>query len=162
MLFSSPTSILVLLALSASADAITGRVHQVKNPKGRHSGMHMTYNMYKKYNIKVPDMLMAAVKAAAVNTGSVPAVPNDQFDDAYIEPVTIDNQLVHLDFDTGSADLWVFSTYLPAGQVNGQTLFNNNTSPNWMNMPGETWSIKYGDGSSSGGFVGAGELHSPE
>jgi hypothetical protein len=68
-----------------------------------------------KYGKVVPQSLQAAAENNAAvhadtNTGSDPAVPTDQYDTAYLSPVTIGSSTLHLEFDTGSADLWVFSS----------------------------------------------------
>jgi hypothetical protein len=64
----------------------------------------------RKYGKAVPESLIAAAENSAVvrvedDTGTDPAVPNDQYDSAYLSPVTVGSNTVHLDFDTGSADL---------------------------------------------------------
>lgn len=53
-----------------------------------------------KYGATVPQN----VKAAAVN-GSVVTTPESN-DEAYLTPVTAGDSTLHLDFDTGSADLY--------------------------------------------------------
>lgn len=63
-----------------------------------------------------------------------------------------------LDFDTGSADLWLWSTELPAAtQQSGgssHTIFNPSESSTFKTQSGSTWNISYGDGSSASGDVG--------
>lgn len=54
-----------------------------------------------KYKVSVPGNI-----AAAAETGSVTASP-EQYDAVYLCPVTIGGQTLNLDFDTGSADLYV-------------------------------------------------------
>jgi aspergillopepsin I len=58
---------------------------------------------YKKFNVAVPADVAAA---AAADDGSVAANP-EQYDAEYLSPVTIGGQTLNLDFDTGSADLFV-------------------------------------------------------
>ena len=53
-----------------------------------------------------PAVKAAASKAAATDDGTVAASP-EQFDQAYLEPVSIGGQTLNLDFDTGSSDLYV-------------------------------------------------------
>jgi hypothetical protein len=65
---------------------------------------------FRKYGVDIPEGLIFAVDTkkvsqASADTGSDPAVPNDAYDSAYLSPVTIGDNTVHLDFDTGSADL---------------------------------------------------------
>ncbi|KAK4162579.1 aspartic peptidase domain-containing protein [Cladorrhinum sp. PSN259] len=49
-----------------------------------------------------------------------------------------------LDFDTGSADLWV-----------RPEIFKNDNSTTFKLLDGKSWKIQYGDGSSASGFVGS-------
>jgi len=83
----------------------------------------------------------------------VSATPSP-YNSEYYCPVSIDGQTLNLDFDTGSADLWVFSTSLPAAQQSGHTLFNPATSANFKALAGYTWDISYVDGSGASGTVG--------
>src|SRR3569833_2359465 len=84
----------------------------------------------------------------------VAAVPQ-MFDSEYLAQVSIGTppQVLNLDFDTGSSDLWVFSTETPRAQQKGQKEFNIAASSTARRLQGATWSIKYGDGSSSSGDV---------
>jgi hypothetical protein len=63
----------------------------------------------RKYGKPVPQSLLdAAANTATVHIdsqGSVPAVPGDSYDSSYLSPVTVGSKTLHLDFDTGSADL---------------------------------------------------------
>lgn len=110
---------------------------------------------YKKFNKPIPKDLADAVSRAQKRaTGSVDNVPQ-QYDSEYLSAVQIGTpaQTLNLDFDTGSSDLWVFSTQTPSNEVNGQTLYNPNSSSSAQLLQGETWSITYGDQSSSSGDV---------
>lgn len=61
---------------------------------------------------------------------------------------------MNMDFDTGSADLWVFNTQLKADAQRGHTLYKPQQSTTFRGMPGASWSIAYGDGSGAAGNVG--------
>ena len=107
-----------------------------------------TYQKYARLGAVAPADVLAA--AAAQQTGEVAAVPQ-QFDQAYLSPVTLGNSQLNLDFDTGSADLWVFSTDSPASQSAGHAKYNPSISG--KRIAGSTWSITYGDQSGASGIV---------
>ncbi|KAL2037093.1 hypothetical protein N7G274_010220 [Stereocaulon virgatum] len=109
--------------------------------------------VYGKFDKTAPANVSSAASAAAgSDDGTVPADP-EQFDQAYLEAVTIGGQTLNLDFDTGSSDLWVFSSELPASEQANHAIYNPANSGTSKKLPGETWSIKYGDGSSASGDV---------
>jgi len=57
--------------------------------------------------------------------------------------------------DTGSADFWIFSTYLQSENgASNHTLYDPTKSSNFQSAPGETFNITYGDGSGARGIVG--------
>lgn len=88
--------------------------------------------------------------------GEVPA-EDEQNDSEYLCAVTIGTpgQTFKLDFDTGSADLWVWSTELPKStSTAGHTIFDPSKSSTFKNSSGSTWKISYGDSSSASGTVG--------
>ncbi|KAF2124324.1 aspergillopepsin A precursor [Dothidotthia symphoricarpi CBS 119687] len=93
--------------------------------------------------------------------GEVPA-EDIQNDSLYLCEVGIGTpeQKLYLDFDTGSSDLWVWSTELPkkilsgANPQNQQVAFDPSKSSTFKKLSGETWKISYGDSSSASGDVG--------
>jgi len=92
-------------------------------------------------------------KAGGTSEAEVPA--NDvQNDLEYVVPVTIGTPGVtlNLDFDTGSSDLWVWSSETTQ-QSSGHTVYNPKNSSTAKALAGATWSISYGDGSSASGNV---------
>jgi aspergillopepsin I len=136
---------------------------QARNPQYRFNGARSVYRTYLKYGVPVPDYLIKAVAHTDAlhsdekrATGSAPAAPiDDEFDTAYVTPVTIGTppQTLNLDFDTGSSDLWVFSSLTPASQIRGQEIYAPNKSSTAKLLGDHTWSITYGDGSASRGNV---------
>ncbi len=94
-----------------------------------------------------------AVSAATNGSGMVTATPVDG-DLEYLAPISIGGQTIVMDFDTGSSDLWVFNTGLPAADQMGHTNFNPETSATFELMPGASFAISYGDGSMAAGKVG--------
>ncbi|KAF2458489.1 aspartic peptidase domain-containing protein [Lineolata rhizophorae] len=98
-------------------------------------------------------------------TGEVPT-DDQQNDVMYLSEVTIGTppQKMSLDFDTGSADLWVWSTELPQnvqeqGKSSGHNMFDPKASSSFKAMPDASWQIQYGDQSSASGTVGTDTLH---
>lgn len=63
-------------------------------------------------------------------------------------------QTLLLNFDTGSSDLWVFSTDLPVNERQKQILYNPASSRSAVAVPSNTWNITYADESGAAGFVG--------
>ncbi|KAL9603976.1 MAG: hypothetical protein Q9179_002004 [Wetmoreana sp. 5 TL-2023] len=85
----------------------------------------------------------------------VPA-EDQQNDSLYLSTVTIGTppQTFKLDFDTGSADLWVFSTALAKSLTQGHNVYDPKKSSTFKDTSGSTWKISYGDGSNASGTVG--------
>ncbi|EEA24041.1 hypothetical protein TMatcc_007116 [Talaromyces marneffei ATCC 18224] len=95
--------------------------------------------------------------------GDVPA-DDVQNDTMYLAQVGIGTpaQTLKLDFDSGSADLWVWSTELPSSTQSsgsGHTIFDPSKSSSWNSSSGQKWQISYGDGSSASGDVGTDTLN---
>lgn len=87
--------------------------------------------------------------------GGATTVANSKNDDMeYICEIDVGGQKMRLNFDTGSSDLWLYSTYQPAiQQINHQVYNVKKSNSGGMRLPGGTWNISYGDGSSAGGVV---------
>jgi hypothetical protein len=99
----------------------------------------------------------AATAAASTGntngTGIVTATP-EAGDVEYLSPITVGGQTMNMDFDSGSSDLWMFSTQLSTASQTGHTNFNPQKSTTFALMQGATFSISYGDGSGAAGNVG--------
>jgi hypothetical protein len=116
-----------------------------------------------KFGQTVPDDLAATIKAWKISrrellakrtNGSAVTTP-EQSDIEYLTPVSIGTpaQTLNLDFDSGSSDLWVFSSETSSSDVSGQAQYNPSSSSTSKEISGATWDISYGDGSSSSGNV---------
>ncbi|KAM7202194.1 Aspartic peptidase domain containing protein [Rhypophila sp. PSN 637] len=136
-------------------------VSQIRNPHFAPYGPAQLAKIYRKYGVPIPENLNAAIKRYRQSrgferrsTGTVDAVP-EASDVEFLSPVYIGTpaQILNVDFDTGSSDFWVFSTETDPNQVAGQILYDPNQSSSAQKMEGATWSILYGDGSSSSGEV---------
>ncbi|KAJ7616065.1 acid protease [Roridomyces roridus] len=88
-------------------------------------------------------------------SGDVPAESVQNGAAEYIVPVKIGTPGVtlHLDFDTGSSDLWVWSSELTRVSTSGHTVYNPSKSSTAAKQSSSTWNISYGDGSSASGNV---------
>ncbi|EMC92240.1 hypothetical protein BAUCODRAFT_38264 [Baudoinia panamericana UAMH 10762] len=142
------------IAMAAPADIYrrdTFQIEQVSTGQVLKSGpiaMMKTYSKYAKVGASAPvDVVNAATNAS--QSGEVAANP-EQYDESYLCPVQVGQTTLNLDFDTGSADLWVFSTLTPKSESTGHSLYNPSTG---TKKSGYTWDISYGDGSGASGTV---------
>lgn len=149
----------------------TASLKQVRNVaynnKVRHGAVALE-KAYLKYNIAVPDEISTAVSRIRASlastlaelgldkkdTGSAVTTPED-YDVEYLTPVQIGTpaQNLNLNIDTGSSDMWVYSSETPSSEVSGQAVYDPSVSNTSEKQSGESWSISYGDGSSSSGDV---------
>ncbi|KAJ4359527.1 uncharacterized protein N0V89_000082 [Didymosphaeria variabile] len=129
---------------------------------GRTGGrMRSHYVLAKKHH---PSSSQGATGTGAQTSGTEGEVPAEdiQNDSLYLCEVGVGTpeQKLYLDFDTGSSDLWVWSTELPksilsgANKNNQQVAFDATKSSTFKKLSGETWKISYGDSSSASGDVG--------
>jgi aspergillopepsin I len=132
---------------------------QVRNTNFVRNGPVQLAKIYNKYGAPLPTDLKAAVarfrsETKKRTTGSAETDP-EQNDVEYLTAVSIGTpaQVLNLDIDTGSSDLWVFSSETAKSDVQGQTIYDPNKSSTAQKLEGYTWQISYGDGSSSSGDV---------
>lgn len=156
------------------------KVDRVRNLNFKgHNGPRELMKAYAKYSMPVPQGLLDAIAAQgkpefksqsvgeskisaqdpatnsskAAGDGLVTATP-EAGDVEYLSPVTIGGQTLNLDFDTGSSDLWIFSTMLPQNVQAGHTNFDPAKSTTFKQAQGLSFKIRYGDGSGASGVVG--------
>ncbi|KAF4338680.1 aspartic ase precursor [Fusarium beomiforme] len=158
------TASLAFASIALGAPAAQNKeftVEQVKNPKFVKSGPIALAHAYAKHGVPIPEGLKKAAKAARPpkshskrqnGSGSATTTPADE-DVEWLTPVQIGTpaQTFNLDFDTGSSDLWVFSTETTGSS--GHDEYNPAKSSTAKKLSGATWKISYGDGSSSSGDV---------
>lgn len=129
----------------ANLDAGRVSLKQVRNPNYNFVGPLSVKKTYLKYGKPVPDWLEAAVTNLTAGldldfskraTGSATTTPIDNLDDAYVTPVQIGTpaQTLNLDFDTGSSDLWVFSSETPANEYATSVPDTTNASLFYANL----------------------------
>ncbi|KAI9710744.1 MAG: Type I transmembrane sorting receptor [Bogoriella megaspora] len=122
-----------------------------QNQSGRtllRSGPITVQKTFKKFGKAVPEHVAAAA-AAAAQQGAVTTTP-EQYDSEYLTPVTVGGTTLNLDIDTGSSDLWVYSSQLPANERTGHAYYTVSSS---KVLSGQRWQISYGDGSGAAGNV---------
>ncbi|KAG6000305.1 hypothetical protein E4U21_005613 [Claviceps maximensis] len=143
-------------------------LHQIENKHfaGRDGAMAFI-RAHMKYAQKLPDSVLVAVNAnpqlrikfaTAVQdgkTGTVESHPAPGADSEYAVVVGIGTppQSVPLNLDTGSADFWTFSSDTDPQMVMGQALYNHSLSSTSKLLEGNSWSVRYGDGTGASGLV---------
>ncbi|KAI6377314.1 hypothetical protein MCOR25_002570 [Pyricularia grisea] len=147
------------LAVATPVDTKVGTLtlNQARNPNFvTKSGVHAMAKVFRKYGKPLPENLAAALANTTVTRrdGSVTTTPESD-DTEYLTPVQIGTPAVtlNLDFDTGSSDLWVFSSDLSASLRSGHSYYTPSKSSTSSKLSGQTWSIQYGDGSGASGNV---------
>lgn len=173
MLYLSAAALLTLLLTGASAapglkkhakrDAFT--VHQVEAKNAYRLPAPVAQRRdHLKYNAQVPDYIDEAANTAIKAVRSVDVSGGDggggetgsttatsvKGDKLYLAPVIIGGKTLNLEFDTGSSDLWVFSSLQPPEQLTGHSYFDVSSG---TVLPGENWTQNYQEGSSASGLV---------
>ena len=153
---------LTILDASAAPAALEKRSFRIDreltgNVRTRNGVAEMA-RAYRKYGWAVPETMNTAVinatnRATSNQAGGTQATP-EEGDAEFLSPVKIGGQTLMMDFDTGSADLWVFNTQLPAAKTAGHSVYDPKKSTTFKSMPGSTFKISYGDSSGAAGNVG--------
>ncbi|KAH7390241.1 putative endothiapepsin [Cadophora sp. MPI-SDFR-AT-0126] len=126
----------------------------VHNANFQRNGTAAMLKAYAKHHL-TPTKEMPAEFLAALQKrqdGSATAFPSDGVE--YLVTTSVGGQSLDLDFDTGSADLWVFSSQLSASSKSGHHIYTSSSSSTYKALSGYTWDISYADGSGASGNVG--------
>ncbi|KAL8959358.1 MAG: hypothetical protein Q9193_003765 [Seirophora villosa] len=124
-------------------------IHESVPKPFKKSGPAAILSAYRKYNGTPQEDV---VRAAAKNDGTAMVGPT-HWDPEFLTSVTIGGQVVNLEFDTASSDLWCFSSDLPESVSSGHSLYNPSLSSTSEPRGGFKWSIAYGDISGASGTV---------
>ncbi|KAL1862506.1 hypothetical protein VTK73DRAFT_6770 [Phialemonium thermophilum] len=129
-------------------------VHAVPNPHYKVDGPREYLRALSKWGADIPDALLEYTSTKGEITSV--AAYNQTNDREYLSPVSIGNppQEVLLDIDTGSSDLWVFSSEtVVQDPFPSRKKWNISQSATAKAVNGSGWSIIYGDGSYAMGTV---------
>lgn len=151
MYISINRTILVLMSTFDAATSLQDRhantcsiQQKINGPIERH-GPSALARVYRKYNKDLPRDVEAIVKNDKNNNDNV--ITPTLYDMEYLIPVTIGGQTMNVRPDTGSSDLWVFSTHLSRAKQTGHEIYDPSLSNTSKTLTGETWTTLYGDGS---------------
>ena len=146
------------------------------------NGVVVLAKSYRKYGHKVPQSVgdtlkathgvetnekAAAVAGSAISSsskvaqsgrgtgvGQVASYPANEGAE-YLVPVTIGGQTLQMNLDTGSSDLWIFSTALDSHERGNHTLYDPTHSRSHQQVPEAMFAVSYGDDTALTGHVGA-------
>ncbi|KAF5696955.1 peptidase A1 [Fusarium mundagurra] len=135
--------------------------HQIQQRGLAHPRFHAAVGG-RAYQTKILQKKLGAdgsLDADGTQIGEVTA-EDTPFDSMYLCEVSIGTppQKFKLNFDTGSADLWVpkiFSTKLSERIQRSHNVFHPQSSSSFRSLADKTWRIVYGDGSSASGDCGS-------
>ncbi|KAI1315954.1 hypothetical protein EDD11_010592 [Mortierella claussenii] len=149
-----------ITALLSVAAAVLAFTEAAPNPNGH--AVPLTRNPHHKYNTRAQiERLNKRYPSLNINnkaggkTGKVPLV-NVHSDVEYYGSVSVGSpaQVVKLDFDTGSSDIWFPSSACNTAACKKHVRFNSAKSSTFK-KDGRPWQISYGDSSSASGILGS-------
>ncbi|KAG0052001.1 hypothetical protein BGZ83_003079 [Gryganskiella cystojenkinii] len=151
--------ITALLSLAVAVLAVTEATPVARRPHPdghavnltrRENYKHNTPGQIRKMNARYPGL-----KILAGSSGSVPLTDVSP-DLEYYGSVSVGTpaQVLKLDFDTGSSDIWFPSSTCTTTACKSHTRFTSSKSSTFQ-KDGRRWTISYGDGSSASGTLGS-------
>ncbi|KAM5440066.1 hypothetical protein McanMca71_002685 [Microsporum canis] len=95
---------------------------------------------------------VSRIKAYGEHTinGTVEVTPSE-YDTEFVNEITVGNDTLYVDIDTGSSDFWVFSSQLPEQSQRNHRIYHPEETG--TKLPKHTWESKYGDGTGAAGNV---------
>ncbi|KAH7053646.1 aspartic peptidase domain-containing protein [Linnemannia elongata] len=145
-----PLGIATLVLANGDSTTSVFEVPLVRNPTYRGDFQAQMQKMRNRYGS--PETIAAAKKGV----GLVP-VTSPAFDTEYYGPVKIGTpgQTFNMNFDTGSADIWVASSTCSTTTCKSHRRFNSSSSTTFRLDPAKRrFRIEYGDGSYANGPIG--------
>ncbi|OJD11384.1 hypothetical protein AJ78_07834 [Emergomyces pasteurianus Ep9510] len=103
-----------------------------------------------KNGLDIINDLLDIIKYERSVNRTVTAIP-EPYDIEYLSPVNVAGKTMNLALDTGSADLWVFSSQQPLAERASHDYYT--PSPGTLPLNGSSWEVYYGDGSVAKGNV---------
>ncbi|EFR00643.1 aspergillopepsin A [Nannizzia gypsea CBS 118893] len=82
--------------------------------------------------------------------GTVKATP-DEYDTEFVNEITVGNDTLFVDIDTGSSDFWIFSSQLPEKSQQNHRIYHPEVTG--TKIPKHIWDITYNDGTGAAGNV---------
>ncbi|KAH6621542.1 aspartic peptidase domain-containing protein [Chaetomium sp. MPI-SDFR-AT-0129] len=156
------SSILLSLTLSSLTGAVITPTLDVKvdrNPSYKPNGPAAYAQALRKWGAPVPVELEKALAVMGTppgngGTGDI-AVDSVLQDREYLSRVGVGTppQWLWLDLDTGSADLWMYTSETREATPSNRTVFKIEESTTAQRIENGSWSIAYGDGSSAYGTL---------
>ncbi|KAG0034810.1 hypothetical protein BGZ81_002902 [Podila clonocystis] len=150
---------LVSLAVAILAFTEASPINRRPRPDAAGHSVPLTRNKNYKPNTKAQIAKLNArypgLRILADSSGNVPLTDVSP-DLEYYGSVSVGTpaQVVKLDFDTGSSDIWFPSSTCTTTACETHTRFNSAKSSTFQN-DGRSWTISYGDGSSASGTLGS-------
>ncbi|KAI6349090.1 hypothetical protein MCOR25_010704 [Pyricularia grisea] len=155
---------LILLTTLSAAVISASSVSVFRYDPPTRSGPLSMYKTRAKYGVPISPELSAAVRRAGFNIhnlnkrqqqkqqGNVSAFPY-RGDSEWLNQVKLGTppQVVNLQLDTGSAELWVFADKHPTANKAGRRVYSPSKSSTAARMPGLSWEKSYAGGNSASG-----------
>lgn len=142
---------LAAASVSAGTSFVELKSNNIPDTFDTRNGPLALARSYSKFGIAIPSSLLDAITITAKHTKR--ALPNQDHQQLAFG-VSIGSSGLNLNFDSASADLWVFSTETDPQSTQGHNLYNPSGSSTAAKFPsGSSWNVTYADGTSASGDV---------